>query len=93
MTFSGRRARQSAQDVSYITERCVIRLMPEGLTVTEVAPGVDLQRDVLAQAGVPLAGSPRLVTMDPRLFVDAPMQLALPRRPSRIAAAAERSRA
>jgi propionate CoA-transferase len=93
VTFSGRRASETGQDVMYVTERCVIKLMPGGLTVTEIAPGIDLERDVLAQAGLPLAVSPVLATMDPRLFVDAPMGLALPQRGSRIAAAAARSRA
>ena len=70
-----------------------IRLLPQGLTVIEIAPGVDLQRDVLAQAAIPLKVAPDLAIMDARLFTDAPMRLALPTRPSRLAAARERARA
>lgn len=81
VTFSGRRARVQQQDVTYVTERCVIRLLAGGLTVTEIAPGVDLQRDVLAQAGIELAVAPAVKTMDARLFRPEPMGLALaPRR-------------
>jgi propionate CoA-transferase len=82
VTFSGRRAREQQQDVTYVTERCVIRLADQGLTVTEIAPGVDLARDVLAQAGIELKVAPEVKTMDARLFRPEPMGLALspPRR-------------
>jgi acyl CoA:acetate/3-ketoacid CoA transferase len=81
VTFSGRRAREQKQDVTYVTERCVIRLLPEGLTVTELAPGVDLEREVLAQAGIELKVAADLKTMDERLFREEPMGLRLhPRR-------------
>jgi propionate CoA-transferase len=77
VTFSGRRARQLGQKALYITERCVLRLEPEGLTVIEVAPGVDLKRDVLGQADVPLRVSDGLKTMDERLFRPEPFGLKL----------------
>lgn len=77
VTFSGRRARQLGQNVLYITERCVLRLEPEGLTVIEVAPGVDLKRDVLDQADVPLRVSDGLQTMGERLFRPEPFGLKL----------------
>ncbi|MER3436623.1 MAG: acyl CoA:acetate/3-ketoacid CoA transferase [Chloroflexota bacterium] len=80
VTFSGRMARQRGQDVVYITERCVIRLEPEGPTVTEIAPGIDVERDVLAQAEFPLRVSPGLRLMDARLFRPEPMGLCLPSR-------------
>jgi acyl CoA:acetate/3-ketoacid CoA transferase len=85
VTFSGRRARATGQEVIFVTERCVLKLLPHGLTVTEIAPGVELQRDVLAQAAIPLAVAADLALMDARLFTDAPMELALPQRPPRIA--------
>jgi acyl CoA:acetate/3-ketoacid CoA transferase len=77
VTFSGRRAQATHQQVLYITERCVITLEPEGLTVVEIAPGVDLQFDVLDQADVELRVSPRLKLMDSRLFFPEPMNLIL----------------
>jgi propionate CoA-transferase len=77
VSFSGRRARAQGQDVAYVTERCVIRLTAEGLTVTEIAPGLDLERDILAQAATPLRISPDLRTMDERLFRPEPMGLSL----------------
>jgi acyl CoA:acetate/3-ketoacid CoA transferase len=77
VTFSGRMARERGQNVTFITERCVIRLLPEGLTVTEIAPGVDLARDVLGRVAIPLRVSPELRQMDERLFRPECMGLAL----------------
>ena len=77
VTFSGRRGREQRQEVTVVTERCVLRQTEAGLTVTEIAPGVDLERDVLAQAGFPLRVAPNLVEMDPRLFRPEPMGLEL----------------
>jgi acyl CoA:acetate/3-ketoacid CoA transferase len=77
VTFSGRMAKQRGQNVLYVTERAVIRLDPEGLTVIEAAPGIDLQRDVLDQAAIPLRVSPELKEMDARLFRPEPMGLEL----------------
>jgi acyl CoA:acetate/3-ketoacid CoA transferase len=78
-------ARQRRQDVLYVTERCVIQLTESGLTVIEIAPGVDLERDVLAKSGVPLLVSHDLHLMSPALFRPEPMGLILSRKPSRIA--------
>ena len=77
ITFSGRRARMQGQDVTYVTERCVIRLLEAGLTVTELAPGMDLQRDVLDQATTPLHVAADLKAMDARLFHEGAMGLVL----------------
>lgn len=76
-TFSGREARRRGQRVLYVTERCVFRLR-EGepaLELIEIAPGVDLERDVLRQMGFRPAISPDLRLMDPALFDEAPMGL------------------
>ncbi len=78
VTFSGRRRRQQRQQVTVVTERCVLRQTEPGLEVIEVAPGVELERDVLARSEIPLSVSPDLKGMDPRLFRSEPMGLRLP---------------
>jgi acyl CoA:acetate/3-ketoacid CoA transferase len=77
VSFSGRRARAQGQHATYVTERCVIRLRDAGLTVTEIAPGLDLRRDVLDQAATPLHVAEDLKVMDERLFRPEPMGLSL----------------
>ena len=77
VTFSGRRARELGQEVVFVTERCVIRLLPDGLTVTEIAPGISVIRDILGQTSLDLKISPDLHQMDPRLFRPEPMCLKL----------------
>lgn len=47
VSFSGEVARAAHRDVMFVTERAVFRLRPEGLELTEIAPGIDLQRDLL----------------------------------------------
>lgn len=49
ISFSGVRARQLHQEVLYITERCVMQLTPQGLIITEIAPGIDVELDILSQ--------------------------------------------
>ncbi len=78
VTFSGREARRKGQDVTYVTERCVMKLGLDGIVVTEVAPGIDVERDVLGQTEFPLQVSPDLRLMDERLFRREPMGLTLP---------------
>ena len=77
VTFSGRMARERRQEVTFVTERCVIRTLADGLTVTEIAPGVDLERDVLRRVEIPLRVAPDLRHMDARLFRPEPMGLQL----------------
>ncbi len=68
VSFSGRRAVAQGQDITYVTERCVLRLTGDGLMVTEIAPGMDLQRDILDQAATPLRVAENLQTMAACLF-------------------------
>lgn len=67
ITFSGRYAPDS-QEVLYVTERAVFQLIGHQMTLIEIAPGIDLERDVLAHMGFRPAVSPGLKTMDPALF-------------------------
>jgi acyl CoA:acetate/3-ketoacid CoA transferase len=77
ISFSGPRAIAQNQEILCVTERCVLRLEPEGVTIVELAPGVDLKRDVLAEAEFPLRVAPDLRKMDPMLFHPAPINLKL----------------
>jgi propionate CoA-transferase len=77
VSFSGRRAIAQGQDVTYITERCVMKLTPQGLVLTEIAPGVELQSNILDQSEVPLIVPPSLKRMDAALFRSEPMGLTL----------------
>src|SRR5215218_7125985 len=54
ISFSGPRAVAQGQDITYITERCVMKLTKDGIVVTEIAPGIDLERNILAESEFPL---------------------------------------
>ncbi|MCP4339223.1 MAG: acyl CoA:acetate/3-ketoacid CoA transferase [Desulfobulbaceae bacterium] len=77
VTFSGAYAAKRGQKVVYITERCVFSLTLEGLELTEIAPGIDLQKDVLDQMDFTpiIKGTPRL--MDSRIFLPDAMGMEL----------------
>jgi acyl CoA:acetate/3-ketoacid CoA transferase len=77
VSFSGRRAAAQGQDVTYVTERCVMKLAPDGIEVTEIAPGVDLEADILNKAAFPLIVRDRLRVMDRSLFQPEPFGLVL----------------
>jgi len=65
---------QRGQPVLYVTERCVFILTPDGLELVEVAPGIDIERDILARMDFrPIIRNP--VIMDRRIFADGPMGL------------------
>jgi propionate CoA-transferase len=68
ITFSGRYAAKIQQPVLYITERAVFTLIDGQMTLVEIAPGVDLNKDVLAQMDFRPQISPELKTMDPDIF-------------------------
>ncbi|MBR0754812.1 acyl CoA:acetate/3-ketoacid CoA transferase [Bradyrhizobium jicamae] len=75
VTFSGAVAARRGQRVLYVTERCVFTLRPDGLELTEVAPGIDIERDILALMDFkPLIPRDPL-PMDGRIFRDGPMDL------------------
>ena len=74
-TFSGPVASRAGQRVLYITERCVFRLMEKGLELIEIAPGVDLDRDILAHMDFTPAIAPDLKLMAECIFRDEPMGL------------------
>src|ERR1700723_3341910 len=77
ISFSGPRAVAQGQDIIYVTERCVMRLEPEGVTVTEVAPGIDFERDILAQAEFSLRIANDCRKMDPALYQPEPFNVQL----------------
>ncbi|GAB2445273.1 propionate CoA-transferase [Nocardioides hungaricus] len=71
VTFSAEQAHLRGQRVIYVTERAVFELGAEGLRLIEVAPGVDVRRDVLDQVPGDVEVAEDLVEMDPALFTDA----------------------
>jgi propionate CoA-transferase len=74
ITFSGPYAASKSQPVIYVTERCVFQLTLGGLELIEVAPGIDVERDILAHMDFrPTINKP--VPMDARIFRDEPMDL------------------
>ncbi len=68
ITFSGQRAIKNGQRVIYITERCVLELTAAGLMVIEIAPGVDLEKDILQRAAFALLVSDSLPTTDLSIY-------------------------
>ena len=74
-TFSGSYALSRGQPVLYITERAVFRLCPEGLELIEIAPGIDLKRDIFDHMDFKPLVSPHLREMDARIFSHEPMDL------------------
>lgn len=68
ITFSGIMASTEQKKVIYVTERAVFQLSPEGLILMEIAPGVDLERDILQQMEFSPILSPNLRPMDAQLF-------------------------
>jgi len=74
--FSGNQALKSSKEVKYITERAVFDLTDAGLVLREVAPGIDVDRDVLGRMEFKPNVSPSLGQMDARIFQTGNMQVA-----------------
>ena len=68
ITFSAEYATETVQKVMYVTERAVFELLDGKLTLTEIAPGIDLENDVLAHMEFRPAIAENLKLMDERLF-------------------------
>ena len=77
VTFAGKRALATGQDVIYITERCVMRLTARGLEAFEVMPGIDPERDIVAASEGRVQLAADLRPMAAELLRDAPMGLQL----------------
>ncbi|MFC3087072.1 acyl CoA:acetate/3-ketoacid CoA transferase [Tabrizicola soli] len=73
VTFSGSRAREQGQEVLYVTERCVIRLTDKGLVATEIMPGIDPARDIVAASQGRVMVAENAVTMPLKLLAEGPM--------------------
>jgi len=73
ISFSGKLARERGQQVTFVTDRAVLELEQDGLVLTEIAPGVRLQEDVLDKISFPLRVSEDLRLMDERIFRAGPM--------------------
>ena len=78
VTFNGAFALERGQEVMFVTERAVFRLTLDGITLVEVAGGVDTDRDVIDQIGFPIHVADDLKLMDPALYRGGPMGLAKP---------------
>ena len=76
ITFSGDYAAQKGQKEMFITERALLGGGREGMMITEIAPGVEMERQILSQMNFKPIVSPRLRVMDPRIFQEGLMGLA-----------------
>jgi propionate CoA-transferase len=76
VNFHGATACEKGQRALVITERAVFEVKKGGLELIEIAPGVDLERDIRQVAGFAFTVSSRLRTMDLRIFRTAPLGLA-----------------
>ncbi|SDF02007.1 acyl CoA:acetate/3-ketoacid CoA transferase [Limimaricola pyoseonensis] len=77
VTFSGARARETGQEVLYVTERCVIRLTEAGLVATEIMPGIEPERDIVAASEGRVTVAENATLMPRALLAEAPMELKL----------------
>lgn len=69
ITFSGKYVKPE-QEILYVTERCVFKLMDGKMTLVEIAPGMELEKDILSHMDFVPVISPDLKTMESLLFCD-----------------------
>ncbi|MGO4384402.1 acyl CoA:acetate/3-ketoacid CoA transferase [Specibacter sp. RAF43] len=80
ISFSGKNAAETGQEVYFVCERAVFKLGPTGPVLIEIAPGADLHRDILSQMGFTPEISADLAVMEPSLFRTEALNLTLRRR-------------
>ena len=77
VTFSGDRSRVLGQDVTYVTERCVMRSSEDGLVAVEIMPGIDAQADIVDASDGRVRVAENATVMPKALLADKPMGLTL----------------
>ena len=75
ITFSSEFSKRYQQNVLFVTERCVFQLIDQQLVLTEVAPGIEIERDILPHMDFQPVISEHLKTMDPRIFGESCIDL------------------
>ena len=75
ITFSADQAIKNYQEVLYVTERGVFRLTDKGIMLVEIAPGVDLEKDILSHMAFKPLVSDELKVMDERIFKEEKMNI------------------
>ena len=75
ITFSGNYAKRLNKEVLYITERAVFKLTQDGLLLTEIAPGIDIEKDILRHMSFKPLISKELKQMDSSIFSESKMNL------------------
>ncbi len=75
ITFSAKNALENNIDVLYVTERAVFKLRRGGLELIEIAPGIDLKKDILDLMEFKPIISQNIKRMDPRIFKEEKMNL------------------
>jgi propionate CoA-transferase len=73
ISFSGQRALESGIDMMFLTERAVFRMTDQGMEISEVAPGIVIENDILPYVPFPIGVSQSVRSMDRRIFFDTPM--------------------
>ena len=76
ITFSADFSKKFGQKILFVTERCVFQVKEEGLVLTEVAPGIDIEKDILPYMEFAPIVPEDVKLMDARLFAEGPMNLA-----------------